>query len=54
MSRVLYPLANRVKLQALSDLSLIFRSAVLGSTGDVLNMFADILKDRSANRVSVA
>ncbi|CAB1120827.1 unnamed protein product [Ectocarpus sp. CCAP 1310/34] len=37
-------------MQALSDLSLIFRSAVLGSTGDVLNMFADILKDRSANR----
>ncbi|CAM9831003.1 unnamed protein product [Ectocarpus sp. 12 AP-2014] len=37
-------------MQALSDLSLIFRSAVLGSTGDVLNMFADILKDRCANR----
>ncbi|CAN0128576.1 unnamed protein product, partial [Ectocarpus sp. 8 AP-2014] len=37
-------------MQALSDLSLIFRSAVFGSTGDVLNMFADILKDRSANR----
>ncbi|CAN0254018.1 unnamed protein product, partial [Ectocarpus sp. 4 AP-2014] len=37
-------------MQALSDLSLIFRSAVLGSTGDVLDMFADILKDRSANR----
>ncbi|CAN0130031.1 unnamed protein product, partial [Ectocarpus fasciculatus] len=37
-------------MQALSDLSLIFRSAVLGSTGDVLSMFADILKDRSANR----
>ncbi|CAM9273270.1 unnamed protein product, partial [Scytosiphon promiscuus] len=36
--------------QALSDLSLIFRTAVLGSAGDVVGMFADTLKDRNAAR----
>eukprot|EP00903_Cladosiphon_okamuranus_P019411 g17847.t1 len=41
-------------MQALSDLSLIFRSAVLGTTGDALIMFADVLKDRSANRGMIA
>ena len=41
-----------VNFQALSDLSLIFRGAVFGATGDLLSMFADTLKDRTANRVS--
>ena len=40
-----------VNCQALSDLSLIFRGAVFGSTGDLLSMFADTLKDRTADRV---
>lgn len=42
----------KIPCQALSDLSLVFRNAVLGTSRDVLTMYADVLKDRSANRVS--
>ncbi|CAM9795031.1 unnamed protein product, partial [Hapterophycus canaliculatus] len=40
--------------QALSDLSLIFRTAVVGSTSDVVSMFADTLRDRNADRGMIA
>lgn len=38
--------------QALSDLSLVFRSAIVGSTGDLLDMYASILQNRKSDPVS--
>lgn len=39
--------------QALSDLSLVFRSAIVGSTGDVLDMYTSILQNRNSDPVSL-